>query len=102
MRDADGRCHLLDVLAAVPGRVVDVDTDVVVFYVDFCTALDFRQHLDQREGGMARMGRIEGGETDETMDTALAAQQAVGVVPANLHRGALDPGLLTQGRVEDV
>ena len=77
--EADGRVGLVDVLAAGALRAVGVDAQVVVGdLTDLDVVLDLRQHLHQREGGVAPLLGVEGADAHQPVDAALGAQVAVG------------------------
>ena len=102
MRDADGRGVLLDVLAAVTARAVDVDAKVVGVHLHLRRVAGFGQHLDESERRVARVGGVEGRKTHQTMHAAFAPQVAERVRAGDLDRGALDAGLFAGHQVDDV
>ena len=100
--DADRRGILLDVLAAVAAGAEGVDAQLVRVQAHFGLALDFGHDFGQRERGVARLRGVERRDAHEAVDSALAAQVAVGVAAADFDCRALDAGLFACSHVEDV
>src|SRR5438876_6495056 len=100
--DTDSGRVLLDVLAAVPARAVDVDAKVVGVDLHFGRVGRLGQHFDEGERRMARVSGVERREPDETMDAAFAPQIAEGVRARDFDCGALDAGLFAGHQVDDV
>src|SRR4026209_1748073 len=77
-----GQAHrgvgLVDVLAARALRAVGVDPDLVPVELDLDVIVDFGKDLDEREGRLAPLLRVERADAVEAMDAALGAQPAIG------------------------
>ena len=92
VRDAHRRVGLVDVLAAGAGGAEGVDAQVGRIDVDFDGVVDFG--IDEHAGkrGVAAVVGVERRLAHQAVHAGFGAQMAVGVVAADLERGALDAG----------
>ena len=101
VRDAHGRVGGVDALAAVTGRVVHVNAQVVGVNLDLNVIRQDGEHLNAGKGGLTALLRVGGRDANEAMDTLLGAEHPVGVLPAHGERRAVKPdGLAGHGVVD--
>src|SRR5439155_15376179 len=103
VRDAHGRADLVDVLPARAAGPVGVDFDIFGVDRDLrCAGFDRRQHFHQGKAGLPAMRGVERRQTHEPVLSALAAQIAKGVAPADLDRDAFEARLFAGHAIEHV
>ena len=101
MDQAHGGGGLVDVLSARAAGPVDLHLDVLLADLHGVVVLDLRHDLHGGKGGLPPGVCVEGGDTDQTVDAVLAAEEAIGVFPLDGDGGGLDarlvPVLVVQG-----
>ncbi len=89
-------------LATGPLRAEGVHADLVPIELDLDVLVGFRQHFDQREGGLAPVLGVERADPHEPVDAALGAKPAIRPPAVDRDGHALEPGLLAFLLVEDL
>src|SRR5690606_8597067 len=74
---------------------IRVDPDLILIDLYGGRLPQVGNHVDSGEAGVTTGVRIERADPDETMDTPLRLEGAIGAVPSDGEGGRLDPGLLT-------
>ena len=89
-----GGGRLVDVLAACAGAAAGLHFDVLRPDLDLAVVVQLRHDLQRSEAGLASGVGIEGRNTHQTVNTVLALQIAVGILPLDEDGGGLDARLI--------
>ena len=100
VRDAHRRVGRVDALAAVTGRAVDIDPQIVVVDLDV-DLLGFRQHRDARRAGVDSALAFRHRHALHAMDAALVAEVAVGALAPDLEDDLAESSPVGLGGGED-
>ena len=76
MRDADGGVGRIHVLAALAGRPVGIDPQILLIDDDFDRVIDFRIDGNRSERSVPALRRIERRNADQAMDAGFGSQHA--------------------------
>ena len=89
-------------LAAGAAGAEDVGAHVVRVDLHGDLVLDLGRHLDECEGGVTAVCRIEGAEPDQAVHAVLRLEQAVRPGAGDAHRRGLDACFLADGLLDEV
>ena len=82
-------------LTACTAGAEHVHFDILRTDIHFHIFGDFRHHFQRCKGSMTAAGRIEGGDTHQTVHTCFRLQMAVGVGSFDHNGGALEASFFT-------
>ena len=93
--------HLVDVLAAVSAGPEGVPFDVRRTDLDVYGVVDEGIYEDGGECSLALSLGVEGGDTDEPVNSVFRFQVAICIIALDLYRGGFDAGLVSVEEVGD-
>ncbi len=100
MRDADGGLYFVDVLPAFAARSERVHSQVFRPDVNLDAVVNFGNYEDGGKRSVPSRGLVEGGDSNETVNTGFSRQKTVGIFARKLNRGRFDASLFPRGLVK--
>src|SRR5215207_6542395 len=102
VRDPDRRVGLVYVLPASPRGPVRIDLQVLLVNLDLHLVVYDGGYGDRGEARVPPATGVERADPDEPVDAALRREEPESVLPRDSEGGALYPGLLTLGVLDDL